>query len=86
MIEANDIHPYIVCMESINVGDLVRYKPDVIDDVGAVEDTVGLVVAERNCVDLNGVDKAYLIVLWPDGSKGYIDKYTSVCDVYRVDL
>ena len=46
MIEASATCPYIINMDEIKVGDLVKYRPDVLEDID-FDTQVGIVVAER---------------------------------------
>ena len=44
MIEVSAICPYIINMDKIKVGDLVKYRPDVLEDID-FDTQVGIVVA-----------------------------------------
>ena len=84
MIEANAICPYIVNMREIKVGDLVKYRPDVLEDI-EFEAQLGIVVAERICINIHGVDKSYYVIMWSDGTKGYVEKRFCAYDVYSIE-
>lgn len=83
MIEVNATCPYIINMDEIKVGDLVKYRPDVLEEID-FDPQVGIVVAERVCVDIHGVDKSYYVIMWSDGTRGYIEKRFCPYDVYPI--
>ena len=84
MIEVSVTCPYIINMDEIKVGDLVKYRPDVLEDID-FDTQVGIVVAERVCIDIHGVDKSYYVIMWTNGTKGYIEKRFCAYDVYPIE-
>ena len=84
MIEAKGTCPYIINMDEIRVGDLVKYRPDVLEDIG-FDPKMGIVVAERICADIHGVNKSYYVIMWSDGTRGYIEKRFCAYDVYPIE-